>query len=126
LVPRSSLAGAWAIWCRRSQDDHHWLHHLRRWSGDVGDRRRRPSHDQRSHHPRHRYWYLPSGHVVDRGQLLPDVVTTGICILFEPPAGKWIDKVGPDFPITVGLSMQAVALAWIGLFFGPAQPWLKW
>jgi MFS family permease len=47
------------------------------------------------------------------------VVTTGICILFEPPAGKWIDKIGPGFPITVGLSMQAVALAWIGLFFGP-------
>jgi MFS transporter, DHA2 family, multidrug resistance protein len=47
------------------------------------------------------------------------VITTGICILFEPPAGKWIDKVGPGFPITVGLSMQAVALAWIGLVFGP-------
>jgi hypothetical protein len=40
-------------------------------------------------------------------------------MLFEPPAGKWVDKIGPGIPITVGLGMQAVALAWIGLFFGP-------
>ncbi len=48
------------------------------------------------------------------------VITTGICMLFEPPAGRWVDKVGPGIPITVALLMQAVALAWIGLFFGPA------
>jgi EmrB/QacA subfamily drug resistance transporter len=47
------------------------------------------------------------------------VITTGICMLFEPPAGKWVDKVGPGMPITVALVMQALALAWIGLFFGP-------
>jgi EmrB/QacA subfamily drug resistance transporter len=47
------------------------------------------------------------------------VVISGICMLFEPTAGRWIDKVGPGIPITVGLVMQAVALAWIGLFFGP-------
>jgi EmrB/QacA subfamily drug resistance transporter len=47
------------------------------------------------------------------------VITTGICMLFEPPAGKWVDKVGPGMPITLGLLIQAVALAWIGLFFGP-------
>lgn len=48
------------------------------------------------------------------------VITTGICMLFEPPAGRWVDRVGPGIPITVALLMQAVALAWIGLFFGPA------
>ena len=48
------------------------------------------------------------------------VITTGTCMLFEPPAGRWVDKVGPGLPITVALLMQAVALAWIGLFFGPA------
>lgn len=45
------------------------------------------------------------------------VITTGICMVFEPPAGRWVDKVGPGLPITVALLMQAVALAWIGLFF---------
>jgi len=48
------------------------------------------------------------------------VITTGICMVFEPPAGRWVDKVGPGLPITVALLMQAVALAWIGLFFSPA------
>lgn len=47
------------------------------------------------------------------------VITTGICMLFEPPAGRWVDKIGPGLPITVALLMQAIALAWIGLFFGP-------
>jgi len=40
--------------------------------------------------------------------------------VFEPPAGRWVDKVGPGLPITVALLMQAVALAWIGFAFGPA------
>jgi len=48
------------------------------------------------------------------------VITTGICMVFEPPAGRWVDKVGPGLPITVALLMQAVALAWIGFTFGPA------
>lgn len=48
------------------------------------------------------------------------VITTGICMVFEPPAGKWVDKVGPGLPITVALVMQAVALAWIGFFFTPS------
>lgn len=47
------------------------------------------------------------------------VITTGICMVFEPPAGRWVDKVGPGLPITVALLLQAVALAWIGLVFGP-------
>ena len=47
------------------------------------------------------------------------LITTGICMVFEPPAGRWVDKVGPGLPITVSLLMQAVALAWMGLFFGP-------
>ena len=47
------------------------------------------------------------------------VITTGVCMIFEPPAGRWVDKVGPGLPITVALLMQAVALAWIGLAFGP-------
>lgn len=47
------------------------------------------------------------------------LITTGICMVFEPPAGRWVDKVGPGLPITVSLLMQAAALAWMGLFFGP-------
>jgi MFS family permease len=47
------------------------------------------------------------------------VLTTGICKLFGPPAGKWVDKVGPGIPLTAALLIQAVSLAWIGLFFGP-------
>jgi MFS family permease len=48
------------------------------------------------------------------------LITTGICMVFEPPAGKWVDKVGPGLPITVALLMQAGALAWMGLLFGPS------
>ena len=48
------------------------------------------------------------------------LITTGICMVFEPPAGKWVDKVGPGLPIAVSLLMQAVALAWMGLAFGPS------
>jgi MFS family permease len=47
------------------------------------------------------------------------VITTGISMLMQPPVGKWVDKVGPGIPITAGLAIQAAALAWIGLFFGP-------
>ncbi|MGV1005196.1 MAG: MFS transporter, partial [Candidatus Nanopelagicales bacterium] len=47
------------------------------------------------------------------------LITTGICMVFEPPAGRWVDKVGPGLPIAVSLLMQAVALAWMGLFFSP-------
>jgi MFS family permease len=47
------------------------------------------------------------------------VIATGIAMLFQPSAGKWVDKVGPGIPMTAGLVMQAVALAWIGLCFGP-------
>jgi len=47
------------------------------------------------------------------------LITTGICMVFEPPAGRWVDKVGPGLPITAALLMQAVALAWMGLSFSP-------
>ena len=47
------------------------------------------------------------------------LITTAICMVFEPPAGRWVDKVGPGLPITVALLMQAVALAWMGLSFSP-------
>jgi MFS family permease len=48
------------------------------------------------------------------------VIAAGIGKIFgQPLAGMWIDKVGPGIPMTAGLVMQAVALAWIGLFFGP-------
>jgi MFS family permease len=46
-------------------------------------------------------------------------------VLVAPPAGKWVDKVGPGIPMTLGLVMQAVALAWIGLFFGPQTTLLE-
>ncbi len=48
------------------------------------------------------------------------LITTAICMVFEPPAGRWVDKVGPGLPITVALLMQAVALAWMGLAFSPS------
>ncbi|MBO0881384.1 MAG: MFS transporter, partial [Mycobacterium sp.] len=48
------------------------------------------------------------------------VITAGIGKTFgQPLAGMWIDKVGPGIPMTAGLVMQAVALTWVGLFFGP-------
>lgn len=47
------------------------------------------------------------------------VITTGICMVFEPPAGRWVDKIGPGIPITFALILQALALAWIGFFFTP-------
>jgi sugar phosphate permease len=47
------------------------------------------------------------------------VITTGISMLLKPAAGKWVDTAGPGIPVAVALVMQAVALAWIGLFFGP-------
>lgn len=42
------------------------------------------------------------------------VITTGICMLFEPPAGRWVDRIGPGIPITVALLLQAIALFWFG------------
>lgn len=47
------------------------------------------------------------------------VLTTASCIVVQPSAGRWVDMVGPRLPMTVALAMQAVALAWIGLFFSP-------
>jgi EmrB/QacA subfamily drug resistance transporter len=42
------------------------------------------------------------------------VITTGVCMLFEPPAGRLVDKIGPGIPITFALILQAVALFWCG------------
>ena len=42
------------------------------------------------------------------------VITTGICMIFEPPAGRWVDKIGPGIPITVALILQSIALFWFG------------
>lgn len=50
------------------------------------------------------------------------LITTGICMILQPLAGKWVDKVGPGIPITMALVVQAVVLAWIGLSFGPQTP----
>jgi sugar phosphate permease len=47
------------------------------------------------------------------------IITTGVSILVKPAAGKWVDTAGPGIPVAVALVIQAVALAWIGLFFGP-------
>lgn len=47
------------------------------------------------------------------------VITTGVCMLFEPISGRWTDKVGPGIPITTALTLQALALMWIGLTFTP-------
>lgn len=44
------------------------------------------------------------------------VITTGTCMVLEPPAGRLVDKIGPGIPITVALAMQAVALFWMGTF----------
>ena len=45
------------------------------------------------------------------------VITTATCMVLEPPAGRWVDRIGPGIPITVSLIMQAVALFWIGFTF---------
>jgi EmrB/QacA subfamily drug resistance transporter len=47
------------------------------------------------------------------------VITTGVCMVFEPISGRWTDIVGPGIPITTALLIQATALAWIGLTFNP-------
>jgi MFS family permease len=44
------------------------------------------------------------------------VITTGTCMVLEPPAGRLVDKIGPGIPIAVSLFMQAIALAWMGFF----------
>ena len=44
------------------------------------------------------------------------VITTGTCMVLEPFAGRWVDRIGPGVPITVALLMQAVALWWMGTF----------
>ncbi len=44
------------------------------------------------------------------------ILTTGTCMVLEPPAGKLVDKIGPGIPITIGLLFQAVALFWFATF----------
>lgn len=44
------------------------------------------------------------------------VITTGTCMVLEPVAGRWVDRIGPGIPITVSLVMQAMALFWMGTF----------
>ena len=44
------------------------------------------------------------------------VITTGTCMVLEPPAGRLVDRIGPGIPITVALLMQAGALFWMGTF----------
>ena len=44
------------------------------------------------------------------------VITTGVCMVLEPPAGRIVDRIGPGIPITASLLMQAVALFWMGTF----------
>ena len=44
------------------------------------------------------------------------VITTGTCMILEPPAGRLVDKIGPGIPITISLLMQAGALFWMGTF----------
>ena len=44
------------------------------------------------------------------------VITTGTCMILEPPAGRLVDKIGPGIPITIALLMQAAALFWMGTF----------
>ncbi len=42
------------------------------------------------------------------------VITTGTCMVLEPPAGRLVDRIGPGIPISIGLGLQAVALFWFG------------
>ena len=44
------------------------------------------------------------------------VITTGTCMVLEPPAGRLVDRIGPGIPITISLLMQAGALFWMGTF----------
>lgn len=49
------------------------------------------------------------------------IITTGTCMVLEPPAGKLVDKIGPGIPICLGLGMQAIALFWFGTIT-PTKP----
>ncbi len=42
------------------------------------------------------------------------IITTGTCMVLEPPAGRLVDRIGPGIPIAIGLGLQAVALFWFG------------
>ncbi|MDQ7830281.1 MAG: MFS transporter [Desulfovibrionaceae bacterium] len=44
------------------------------------------------------------------------VITTGTCMVLEPPAGRLVDRIGPGIPIVASLAMQAAALFWMGAF----------
>lgn len=44
------------------------------------------------------------------------VITTGTCMVLEPGAGRWVDKIGPGIPIFVALMLQAIALFWFATF----------
>lgn len=46
------------------------------------------------------------------------ILTTGTCMVLEPPAGKVVDKIGPGIPIAFALLLQAIALFWF-FFFTP-------
>ena len=44
------------------------------------------------------------------------VITTGVCMAVQPPAGRLVDSIGPRIPIALALLVQAVALFWMGTF----------
>ncbi len=50
------------------------------------------------------------------------MITTVSSIVVQPSASRWLDKVSPRLPMMVAPAMQAMALAWIGLFFRLDRP----
>ncbi len=44
------------------------------------------------------------------------VITTGVSMMVQPPAGRIVDRIGPGIPIAVAMAIQAAALFWFGRF----------
>lgn len=44
------------------------------------------------------------------------VITTGMSMLIQPPAGRIVDRIGPGIPIAAALAMQSIALFRMGAF----------
>lgn len=47
------------------------------------------------------------------------MVMVGLSMMIQPMAGRWVDRSGPRVPLVVALTLQGLALVWIGLVLNP-------